>query len=278
MPELPEVETIVNQLNQVLKNRKIEEVVLIWPKVVQGTVSLNKLKEILKGAKIIKVFRRAKNILIELNNNYLLLIHLKLTGRILYGKKEFIEKDPYLRFYLILDNDNFLALSDLRKFAKIVLLKKEDLNTIKDLKGIGPEPLDNNFSFEKFKEIILKKKKKIKEVLMDQKVIAGIGNIYANEILWEAKINPFRLANSLKEKELQELFNSIRKILKLAIKYQGSTIADEMYRNIYGEEGNYGKIRKVYQREGEMCFRCKSKILRKTQAGRSTFYCPKCQT
>lgn len=277
MPELPEVETIVKQLNQVIKNKKIKKVVFLWPKVVQGEISKNKIEKIIEGAEITGVFRRAKNILIELNNNYFLLIHLKLTGRILYGKKDFIEKDPYLRFYLVLENNNFLALSDLRKFAKLVLFKKEEIDSLKDLKEIGPEPLAEDFTFEKFKEIILKKKKKIKEVLMDQKAIAGIGNIYANEILWEAKISPFRLANSLKEEELKELFKAIKKILARAIKYQGSTIADEMYRDIYGKEGDYGKIRKVYQREGEKCLRCRGKILRKAQAGRSTFYCPICQ-
>lgn len=277
MPELPEVETIVNQLDAILKNKIVKEVIFHWPGVIQGKFSLKQIRKILKGAKVIKVSRRAKNILIELDNNYCLLIHLKLTGRILYGKKEFIEKDPYIRFYLILKDNNFVALSDLRKFAKLVLFKKEEIDKLKDLKGIGPEPLAKDFSFTKFKSLIQNKKKKIKEVLMDQKVIAGIGNIYANEILWEAKINPFRAANSLKKEELKELFKAIKKILKLAIKYQGSTIADEMYRDIYGKEGGYGKIRKVYQREGENCLRCKSKILRKTQGGRSTFYCPQCQ-
>ncbi len=277
MPELPEVETIVTQLNQTLKNKKIKRVFLIWPKTLQGKINLENFKNILQGTRIVEVKRRAKNILIELANGYFLLIHLKLTGRILYGEKEFIEKDPYITFYMVLENDKYVALSDLRKFAKIILFKKEELSILKDLKEIGPEPLDKDFTFEKFKEIILKKKKKIKEVLMDQKVIAGIGNIYASEILWEAKINPFRLANSLKEEELKELFRAIKKVLKLAIKYQGSTIADEMYRDIYGKEGGYGKIRKVYQREGEKCLRCRGKILRKTQAGRSTFYCPNCQ-
>jgi len=277
MPELPEVETIVNELNKVLKNRKIKEVFLNWDKLLKKRIKLEDFKKILKNKKILKVSRRAKNILIELENGLILLIHLKLTGRILYGEKSFIEKDPYLRFYLVLDNQKIMALSDLRKFAKILLIKKEELEKIEDLKDLGPEPLAKEFTLEKLIERLKNKNKKIKEVLMDQKVIAGIGNIYANEILWEAEINPFKLSKDLNQKEFENLYKAIRKVLSLAIKYQGSTISDEMYRDIYGKEGEYGKIRKVYQREGEKCFRCQSKILRKVQNGRSTFYCPKCQ-
>jgi formamidopyrimidine-DNA glycosylase len=277
MPELPEVETIVNELNQVLKNRKIKEVFLNWDKLFKKRIELEDFKKILKNKKILKVSRRAKNILIELEGGLILLIHLKLTGRILYGEKSFIEKDPYLRFYLVLDNQKIMALSDLRKFAKILLIKKEELEKIEDLKDLGPEPLAKDFTLEKLIERLKNKNKKIKEVLMDQKVIAGIGNIYANEILWEAGINPFKLSKDLNQKEFENLYKAIRKVLSLAIKYQGSTISDEMYRDIYGKEGEYGKIRKVYQREGEKCFRCQSKILRKVQNGRSTFYCPKCQ-
>jgi len=277
MPELPEVETIVNELNKVLKNRKIKEVFLNWDKLLKKRIKLEDFKKILKNKKILKVSRRAKNILIELEDGLILLIHLKLTGRILYGEKSFIEKDPYLRFYLVLDNQKIMALSDLRKFAKILLIKKEELEKAEDLKDLGPEPLDKDFTLEKLIERLKNKNKKIKEVLMDQKVIAGIGNIYANEILWEAEINPFKLSKDLSQKEFENLYKAIRKVLSLAIKYQGSTISDEMYRDIYGKEGEYGKIRKVYQREGEKCFRCQSKILRKVQNGRSTFYCPKCQ-
>jgi len=277
MPELPEVETIVNELNKVLKNRKIKEVFLNWDKLLKKRIELEDFKKILKNKRILKVSRRAKNILIELEDGLILLTHLKLTGRILYGEKSFIEKDPYLRFYLVLDNQKIMALSDLRKFAKILLIKKEELEKIEDLKDLGPEPLDKDFTLEKLIERLKNKNKKIKEVLMDQKVIAGIGNIYANEILWEAEINPFKLSKDLNQKEFENLYKAIRKVLSLAIKYQGSTISDEMYRDIYGKEGEYGKIRKVYQREGEKCFRCQSKILRKVQNGRSTFYCPKCQ-
>ena len=277
MPELPEVETIVNELNKVLKNRKIKEVFLNWDKLLKKRIELEDFKKILKNKRILKVSRRAKNILIELEDGLILLTHLKLTGRILYGEKSFIEKDPYLRFYLVLDNQKIMALSDLRKFAKILLIKKEELEKIEDLKDLGPEPLAKDFTLEKLIERLKNKNKKIKEVLMDQKVIAGIGNIYANEILWEAEINPFKLSKDLSQKEFENLYKAIRKVLSLAIKYQGSTISDEMYRDIYGKEGEYGKIRKVYQREGEKCFRCQSKILRKVQNGRSTFYCPKCQ-
>ena len=279
MPELPEVETITKQLNKVLKNLKIKGVFLNWQKLIKG-VKAKDLEKILKNKKIVKVFRRGKNILIELDNNLILLIHLKLTGRILYGEKEVVLKDPYVRFYLIFDNEKIMALSDLRKFAKVVLFKKDQLNEIEDLKEIGPEPLERTFTLEKFTALInqnKKRKKTIKEILMDQKIIAGIGNIYANEILWEAKINPLKSIRELTEKEIKKLFLSIKKILNLAIEHNGSTISDEMYRDIFGKEGRYGEIRKVYQKEGEKCLRCGAAILKTIQANRSTFYCPKCQ-
>ena len=279
MPELPEVETIRSQLNKTLKNLEIKEVFLNWPKLVKG-IKGEDFKRLLKNKKILKVWRRAKNILIELNDNLILLIHLKLTGRILYGEKEFVLKDPYIRFYLVFNNKKIMALSDLRKFAKVVLFKKDQLSEIEDLKEIGPEPLDKTFTLKKFTNLInqnKKRKKTIKEILMDQRVIAGIGNIYANEILWEAKINPFKSVGELTEEEIKKLFFSLKKILNLAIEYHGSTISDEMYRDIFGKEGKYGGIRKVYQREGEKCLRCGTPILRTIQANRSTFYCPKCQ-
>lgn len=279
MPELPEVETIASQLNKTLKNLEIKEAFLNWPKLVKG-IKPEDFKKLLKNKKILKVWRRAKNILIELDSNLILLIHLKLTGRILYGEKEFVLKDPYIRFCLVFDNKKIMALSDLRKFAKVVLFKKDQLNKIEDLKGIGPEPLEKTFTLEKFTALInqnKKRKKAIKEILMDQKIIAGIGNIYANEILWEAKINPFKSARELAEEEIKKLFLSIKKILSLAVEHNGSTISDEMYRDIFGKEGRYGEIRKVYQREGEKCLRCGATILRTIQANRSTFYCPKCQ-
>jgi len=167
-----------------------------------------------------------------------------------------------------------LALSDLRKFAKVEILTKEELE--KEMEKLGPEPLDKDFTFEKFKERILKKKKgKIKQVLMDQEVIAGIGNIYSDEILWKAKIHPFKRVGKLSEEELKKIYKAMREILPKAIEVGGESISD--YRRPSGEKGGFDILRKVYRREGEKCFRCGAKIKRVKLGQRSAHFCPVCQ-
>jgi len=215
------------------------------------------------------------------------LVHQKLTGHLLIGKWQWqkgkwislikgpLEEPVNLFIHLMfwLSGDLMLALSDLRKFAKVELLTKEELE--KELKEIGPEPLEKNFTFEKFQECLKNKKGKIKQVLMDQKVIAGIGNIYSDEILWQAKIHPFKDVSLLTKNELEKIFLAIKEILPKAIKLGGESIAD--FRRPSGERGYFDLERKVYQREEEKCFRCGTKIKRLKLAGRSAHYCPNCQ-
>ena len=169
-----------------------------------------------------------------------------------------------------------LALSDTRKFAKIILGKKEDLENLPELKELGPEPLDKNFKFNDFKKIISVKTGKIKQVLMDQKVISGIGNIYSDDILWLARINPFKPANKISDDKLKELFKAIRAILAKAIELRGTSVSD--FRDTAGKKGRYSDIRLAYQREGEKCLRNDGGIIiRKKIGGRSAHFCPVCQ-
>jgi formamidopyrimidine-DNA glycosylase len=276
MPELPEVETITRQLNRKTKGLKIKKAWFDWPKLLKSKISQRKFKEIIKGKTILKVSRKGKNIIINLSDGWTCLIHLKLTGRILIGTEGFIAKDPYVHFKLELSDNKVLALSDLRKFAKIVLEKTEDINDLKEIKELGIEPLANNFTFQKFNEALLKKEKGvIKEILMNQNIIVGIGNIYASEILWEAKVSPFKQIKSLSLEEKKKIYKAIKKILLKAIRFKGSTIADKMYRDTKGEFGKYGKMLQAYHQE--KCSRCKSQIKRVLQKGRSTFYCSQCQ-
>jgi len=290
MPELPEVEITVNSLKPKILNQKITGVWFDVPNFIKIPSPKEFEKEI-KNLEIKDIKRLGKNILIFLSQNKVLLIHQKLTGHLLYGiwqrKKNrwissettsFLAKDPqnrFIHFILFLKNKKMLALSDQRKFAKIILISKEKLFQLKEIKELGIDALDPNFTFEKLKEIVKKAKTPIKKILMDQTKIAGIGNIYSDEILWEAKINPKRPANSLKENELKNLYQAIEKILRKAINTQGSSIID--WRKINGSKGDYGEIRKVYRREGKKCFRCGS-IIKKIKFGnRSSYYCPKCQ-
>ena len=288
MPEFPEVQTIVNDLNRKIIGRRITGVWFDWPKIIKKPKP-KELEKRIKELKITKIKRRGKNILIYLTENYLLLIHQKMTGHLLYGKWKvekgkvksllkgpFQEKvNDYIRLIFYLDNSFQLALSDLRKFAKVLFGPKEKIENLPELKNLGPEPLERNFTVKKFMSLISPEKRKIKQVLMDQEVIAGIGNIYSDEILWRAKIHPFRRADSLAVNELKSLYRAMRQILRKALKLRGTSISD--FRDTGGRSGGYSDVRKVYRREGEPCPRCGSVIKRIKIGGRSAHYCPACQ-
>jgi formamidopyrimidine-DNA glycosylase len=291
MPELPEVETIVRDLQKKIINRKIVDVWTDFPKIIKKPSKFEQFKKEAKSRKIKRIWRRGKNIVFELNNNYSLLIHQKMTGHLLFGKWGMengkwtsvipgpLRSDPINRFLhliLTLDNGWQLALSDLRKFAKVELWKTKELENDEEMKKLGPEPLAKDFIFEKFKETLKKKKKgKIKQVLMNQEIIAGIGNIYSDEILWKAKIHPFQDVSKLSHEKLKDIYKAMKKILPLAIKLGGESISD--YRRPSGEKGYYDKERKVYRKEGEKCPICGGIIRRVKMGGRSAHFCPACQ-
>ena len=287
MPELPEVETTVKGLKSKVLGGTFVDVWSDWNKLVKKPSNFEQFKKEIKGKRVKKIWRRAKNIIFDLSDNYSLLIHQKMTGHLLIGRwvlKDSIWKpekdgplsDPYNRFlHLIffLNDGKMIALSDARKFAKAELWKTKDL--LKEFEEIGPEPLDKNFTFEKFEEVLKNKKGKIKQVLMKPEVIAGIGNIYASEILWQAKINPEKNIAKLNEKELKSLYEAIKKVLELAVKLGGESFSD--YRKPDGTKGGFDTERKAYNREGLKCHRCGTKIKRIKFGGRSAFFCPFCQ-
>jgi formamidopyrimidine-DNA glycosylase len=289
VPELPEVETIVRDLNKKVLNRTFIDIWTDWKKMIKRPQNFNIFKKELKGKRIEKIKRKGKNILFILSSGKTLLIHQKLTGHLLlgkWGKQDKIWKplvpgplaDPVNRFlHLIfwLDDGKQLALSDLRKFAKVELVNSRDIEESPELKSLGPDPLERSFTFSRFAEILKRKKGKIKQVLMDQTVISGIGNIYSDEILWEAKIHPFKEASELKRGELGKIFKAIKEVLKEAIKLRGESFSN--FRDLEGKKGYFDKARKVYRREGEKCPRCGTKIERKKIGGRSAHFCPKCQ-
>jgi formamidopyrimidine-DNA glycosylase len=290
MPELPEVETIVSDLKKEVLGRTFVGVWTDFIKIIKKPKDFQFFKNEIKGKKIINIRRRGKNILVDLSGNKTLLIHQKLTGHLLLGKWTLekgewkaditgpLSEDPMNRFlHLVfwLDNGQMLALSDLRKFAKVELWDSKELSQSEQMNKLGPEPLDKNFTFQKFQGVLKKKKGKIKSILMDQTVIAGIGNIYSDEILWQAKIHPFKDVSKLREDELKEIFLAMKEILKKAIAAKGESISD--FRRISGEKGGFDPLRKVYRREGEKCPRCGTIIKRIKIGGRSAHFCPKCQ-
>jgi len=270
MPELPEVETIKRQLNRKIKGKKIKDVQVNLPKIVK--YPLNKFKKIVKGAEIRNISRRAKLILIELSNNYFLITHLKLTGQLIFNGAP--NKYTHLIYYFT--DKSYLIYNDLRQFGFIKLISKKELTDYFDKEKFGPEPLTKEFTLKLFKELLNKRKKsKIKILLMDPKFIAGIGNIYSDEILFSAGVLPFRKVETLNFLEIKKIYQEIKRILILAIKKKGSSNKD--YFDALGQKGSFGPLQKVYQKEGQPCFKCKTKIKRIKMGGRSAHFCPKCQ-
>ena len=290
MPELPEVQTVVNDLNKKVIGRKITGAWFDWPKVIKAPRPAA-FERFLKSERILRAKRRGKNILIYLSGNKLLLVHQKMTGHMLVGKWK-VEKnkrpepiepralitDPYNKYVhliLYLDNGKMLALSDLRKFAKVIAGPVSQIENLPELKKLGPDALDPKFQYVAFKKTIGSEGRKIHQVLMDQEVIAGIGNIYSDDILWKARIHPFKPANKLSGKEIRDLYKATKQILVKALKLRGTSTSD--YRDTAGKEGGYTDYRLVYQREGEPCQRCKTKIKRVKIGGRSAHFCSRCQ-
>ena len=289
MPELPEVETIVRALRKKVLRRTFLDVWTDFEKMIKTPKDFKRFRKTLINKKIQKIWRRGKNIIFDLSENLSLLVHQKMTGHFLVGlwvldngrwksqtKGPLEEKvNSYIHLMFFLDNGKMLALSDLRKFAKVELWDSEELRESRELKKLGPEPLKKDFTFKKFKETLENKKGKIKQVLMNQEIIAGIGNIYSDEILWKAQICPFQNILKLTDHELKRIYRSLQKILKKAIELHGESISD--FRDTEGRRGRFDKARKVYRREGEKCGRCGTIIKRIKINGRSCHYCPICQ-
>jgi formamidopyrimidine-DNA glycosylase len=265
MPELPEVETIKRDLEKVIIGKKITEVCVHNSRVIREP-SLQKFKQGLSGVRVNKVLRCAKVLILELSNAKSLVIHLRMTGQLVYPGDG---KSARVTFYL--SDGKRLDFNDQRLFGELRLL--DDWRKLKFIQDLGPEPKD--LTSKRFKEMLAMKKTKIKPLLMDQKFISGIGNLYAAEILFRAKINPERKASELLNREKELLFSSIQDILAEAIRYGGSSVDD--YVRLSGGKGKYIKYHRVYGREGKPCFICKTLIRRNVLGGRGTYFCPKCQ-
>ena len=277
MPELPEVETIRRELFQKIKGKKIASVEVLTPKTIN--CSADKFKKILKNSKIKDIQRRAKLLIIKLSNNYNLAVHLKLTGQFIYKSQTVscdLPEEKYARLIFTFQNNDKLFFNDLRKFAFVKLLDDKKLEKLLTEKDFGPEPLDKTFTLKIFQNLLFQRKKaKIKPLLMNQNFLAGVGNIYAAESCFCAKILPTRFAESLTKNEIKKLYQCLKKILKTAIIRKGSSV--NQYVDVFGKKGKYVPLLKVYGREGKNCLRCGNKIKKITLNGRGTYFCPGCQ-
>jgi formamidopyrimidine-DNA glycosylase len=265
MPELPEVETIKRELEKVVLGKKITAVIINNPKVIREPKSADFARG-LKGAAIKNILRKGKLLIFELSSGKSLAIHLKMTGQLIYPGNGKISRISFK-----LSDGKFLDFNDQRLFAEMRLVN--DWQDLKFVQGLGPEPFDLND--QQFKEMLDQKKTKIKPLLMDQTFISGIGNLYAAEALFRARINPGRSTAALSDKEKELLLKEIKATLQEAIKYQGSSV--DQYVQLNGSPGDYARFHKVYGREGKPCLLCKTLIKRIALGGRGTYFCPQCQ-
>ena len=278
MPELPEVETIKSQLNRLTAGKKIASVNVLLPKIVK--LPVNKFKKAIIGAKIKKIARRAKILIVEMDNGWTMLIHLKMTGQLIYqstdDNQQITTRNKYTHVIFYFTDKSRLLFNDLRQFGYIKLIKTAELSNFFLEEGTGPEPLEKDFTLTDFRALLAKRPgAKIKQFLMDPKNIAGIGNIYADEILFFAGIHPLRQVKSLEETEIKKIFKGIKDILKLAIKLRGTSSND--YLDAFGQPGKFAAKLKVYGKKGEKCVRCKGTIEKIKVGGRSASFCPSCQ-
>ena len=268
MPELPEVETIARAIEPDVIGRTIVSAEVLWARTI-ATPSVKKFKELLKGRRITGVSRRAKYLILRLEN-YNLLIHLRMSGDLMVRKGK-INAEKHDRLILALRSKNgaesHLAFNDTRKFGRVWLTDQPE----KVLGKLGPEPLGGEFTPQWLYENLRKRKRQLKPLLLDQSFLAGVGNIYADESLHMAKLHPLGLSNSVTKKQAQALHEAIRSVLKEGIRRNGASI-DWVYRG-----GEYQNHFRVYDREGKPCPVCGTEIQKLTVGQRGTHICPKCQ-
>ncbi len=307
MPELPEVESLRRGLEKVLVNRKIKSIIINSGKIVSGSGTIRtdsttkkiEFIENIQNKKIVSVERRAKNIIITLDDKAVIIIHLKMTGQLVYEpeknkcdgnrirneittgghpiEESYKQSLPHKHTHIVFELDiGTLYYNDVRKFGYVLYY-----NNIKTaiennhFSKIGLEPFDENFTAKYFTENIKKKNKSLKTVLLDQSVVVGCGNIYADEVCFASAILPSRNCKTLTDKECKALHKNIINILKKAIHLGGSSISDYLLAD--GSRGNYAREHKVYGRAGLMCTVCKTTLQKETISGRTTVYCTVCQ-
>jgi len=268
MPELPEVETIVNDLRPVILGREVLDVQVFNERSLMGEADL------LRGAgKVRSVGRRGKFIVISFEQEILLCMHLRMSGRILVRD----QSEPMLDYERVrIDFEGAsLRFCDIRKFGRVYVFKSDEYEEQTGICKLGVEPLGEEFSFERFLELVGKRRGNIKRLLLDQSLVAGIGNIYADEALFYAGIRPDKTIESIKKREMERLHGSIVRALKQGVKNRGTSISD--FEDAYGRNGFNQEILYVYGRGGLECLNCKTTLVKTRVASRGTVYCPSCQ-
>jgi len=278
MPELPEVETVARGLRRELLSHVIVDTQVFWERTIDRP-DVSRFCASLCGARVVDVVRRGKFVAISLSTDQTLLIHLRMTGQLLVqGASEQplqpgVEDDPHTRVRFRLDDGRWFHFNDTRKFGRMYLVDDPD----EVLGDLGVEPLSDAFTADRLAQMLARRKGRIKPLLLNQGFVAGLGNIYADEALWRARVHPLRSADSLSQDEVVGLHRGIVSILREAIEGGGTSLRDNQYRQPDGEAGGYQELLAVYGRAGGACPRCGSEIQRLVVGQRGTHICPQCQ-
>ena len=277
MPELPEVETIRRDLEREVVGKRIKSVEVSGNRSIRRHPSKKHFIARLDGAKITGVDRKGKYLLVRLDNGEVLVVHLGMSGQLLRATaREPVVKHTHV--VITFTQQGQLRYVDPRTFGELFVTAPENLeDEVPELADLGFDPVEEPMSWTAFGEALVHRKGKLKTVLMDQRFIAGIGNIYSDEILFAAGLRHDRATETLSTQEIRRLYRALVETLHDAIKHRGSSLADEQYRDLFGEVGEFQLQHKVYAREGEACRRCRAAIVRSKFQGRSTFYCEHCQ-
>lgn len=270
MPELPEVEYVARQLRETLIGSRIMRVEVLWPRAV-SQMSPEDLIARLTGRRVLAVGRRAKYLVLTLDSGESLVIHRRMSGNLRLARAD--EAAPYTRIALTLSSGRRLLFTDPRKFGRMTIATPEELPVL--FARLGPEPLDADFTSEVLGERLARRTRPIKAALLDQSVVAGLGNIYADEALFRARIHPLRSAGTLTPDEVIALHEGIQGALHTGIQHGGTTFG--RHRGLYDEQGSNLEHVEVYRRTGMPCLRCGTPVVRIRLAQRSTHFCPQCQ-
>jgi formamidopyrimidine-DNA glycosylase len=273
VPELPEVETVRRRLAPLLEGRTFAEVEIADSRLTRPLDPAEVAAE-LTGERVALVDRRGKYLIVRFDSGRALLVHLRMTGSFLHSPDGSLPADPYRRAVVTLDDGSDVAYRDVRRFGTWLLLEPEEVEAYVDAR-VGREPLAQAYRAKHLGERLEGRRAPVKAALLDQRNVAGVGNIYADEALWRARIHPLRPAASLGPEEVKALHKALRQALEAGIRRQGSTLRD--YRLPNGEEGGAQHEFNVYGRAGEPCGRCGTPIDKIRVAGRGTWYCPACQ-
>lgn len=273
MPELPEVETVAQQLRPQLLSRAIVDVEVLWERTVDRP-DVRSFRAALTGAAVSGVGRRGKFVTMGLDSGQTLLTHLRMTGKLLVLPADAdLQEADYARVRFGLGDGRWLVFSDTRKFGRMYLV--DDPNEV--VGDLGPEPLDENFTPERLAELLSGRRGRIKPLLLNQNFIAGLGNIYADEALWRGRIHPLQKADTLTPEQVVQLHQGIVSVLVQAIEAGGTSLRDNQYRQPDGGAGAYQDLLSVYGRAGQSCPRCGGTIERLVVGQRGTHFCPRCQ-